>query len=186
MAGGSSTRMGRDKAALEYGGAPQLVRGVDLLRPFCEQVFISIRQAQSDAPVYRGLPQIHDAFADCGPIAGVLSAQRTHPNAAWFVLACDLPYLDAATCGQLVAGRDPSRTATAFRNPHDGLPEPLCTIYEPSSCAQLKEFFERRGRSLRRFLGESRVNLLEVCDETRLGNVNSPEEYEEASGSFQD
>ena len=47
------------------------------------------------------------------------------------MLACDLPLLDAATLEHLLRARDPRRAATAYRSSHDGLPEPLCAIYEP-------------------------------------------------------
>jgi molybdopterin-guanine dinucleotide biosynthesis protein A len=53
------------------------------------------------------------------------------------VLACDLPFLDAATLDALIAGRDLERDATAFRSSHDGLPEPLCAIYEPRARAAI-------------------------------------------------
>ncbi|MFP4624449.1 MAG: hypothetical protein ACLFRX_09755, partial [Gemmatimonadota bacterium] len=60
-----------------------------------------------------------------------------HPEAAWLVLACDRPEIDDRTVGRLLAGRDPFRFATSCRRPQDGLPEPLCAVYEPKSRLRL-------------------------------------------------
>ena len=58
-----------------------------------------------------------------GPIAGIAAAQaRWRPGAAWLVLACDLPNLDAHTLAHLLAHRDPARIATAYRSSRDALP----------------------------------------------------------------
>ena len=49
------------------------------------------------------------------------------------MLACDLPFLADETLRHLIEHRDPSRLATAYRSSHDGLPEPLCAIWEPAA-----------------------------------------------------
>ena len=55
----------------------------------------------------------------------------THAHAYWLVLACDLPFLDAETLRHLLRSRVVARAATAYRSSYDGLPEPLCAIWEP-------------------------------------------------------
>ncbi len=42
-------------------------------------------------------------------------------------------FLDADTLRRLIGARASDRQATAYRSSHDGLPEPLCAIYEPAS-----------------------------------------------------
>jgi molybdopterin-guanine dinucleotide biosynthesis protein A len=116
-ADGPGATGGAGKAGLLYHGRPQAQHVADLLRVHCESVFVSCRTDQADAPAFAGLPQIHDRYADLGPLAGILSALDTHPEAAWLVAACDLPYLDAAAVHALVSGRDPEAYATAFEGP---------------------------------------------------------------------
>ncbi len=133
LAGGRSTRMRRDKAALAYQGRTQLERAMALLSAHVARAFVSVRADQGSDAVRARFAQIRDAHENLGPIAGVLAAQAQHPEAAWLVLACDLPLLDEATLAHLLRARDPARSATAYRSSHDGLPEPLCAIYEPRS-----------------------------------------------------
>ena len=130
LGGGKSTRMQRDKAKIEYRRVPQVRYAYELLAAACDRAFVSIRADQSDDPVFAGLEQIHDRFTGIGPMGGMLSAMHEHPEAAWLVLGCDLPFVDTATLEHLLANRDPLLQATCYESAHDGLPEPLCTVYE--------------------------------------------------------
>jgi molybdopterin-guanine dinucleotide biosynthesis protein A len=181
LAGGASTRMQRDKAALLYHGRPQLQWTFDLVSEICERVFVSVRPDQVDDEVRRRFPQIVDRLRDKGPIAGIAAAQAEAPNAAWLVVACDLPFLDRATLEHLVAERDRARYATAYRSAHDGLPEPLCAIYEPVSRLAIDEYVTAGKHCPRRFLGGADVRLLDQPDPRSLDNVNTVEEHRAAT-----
>ena len=132
LAGGRSSRMQRDKASIEYRpGETQLAAAVKLLESRVARSFISVRPDQRDDSTRAGFRQIVDRGGVEGPIAGISAALAEFPDAAWLVLACDLPFLGARTLDALIAARDTAAEATAFRSSHDGLPEPLCAIYEP-------------------------------------------------------
>jgi molybdopterin-guanine dinucleotide biosynthesis protein A len=177
LAGGRSTRMKRDKAALAYHGATQLERAWALLEPWTKQRFISVRADQPDDALRARFPQIRDTLAAGGPAAGILAAQAAHPDAAWLVLACDLPFLGRETLAQLVARRDPTRVATAYRSAHDGLPEPLCAIWEPASHAMLAAAVASGRGCPRKFLIGAGPALLDPVDPVALDNVNAAQEY---------
>ena len=184
LAGGASTRMQRDKAALDYHGRPQLHWAYDLLRSHCAQVFVSVRPDQVADPIRAALPQIVDEHEGVGPIAGIAAAQSRHPEAAWLVMACDLPFVSDQTLGSLIAQRDPSRSATAFRSSSDGLPEPLCAIYEPSSRAAILASIAAGRNCPRKFLINSGVPLLDLPEPTALDNVNTPQELTRAAAQL--
>lgn len=177
LSGGASQRMRQDKAALAYRGEPQLQRAWRLLDAVTERAFVSVRDSQRDDPVRAGLPQIVDSYDAIGPAAGILSAQKRFPEAAWLVLACDLPLLDSGTLDRLIAARDPGAFATAFSSSHDGLPEPLCAIWEPVSHALLQERYEKGSYCPRKALIQSNTQLLPAPGDA-LDNVNTPEERE--------
>ena len=183
LSGGRSSRMQRDKAALAYHGRTQLEWAVALLQPHVERVFVSVRADQDDA-VRARFERIVDTHENLGPIAGILAAQARHPQAAWLVLACDLPFLDEATLRHLLTSRDPSREATAFRSSHDGLPEPLCAIYEPSSRAALLAHVAAGKSCPRKFLINARTQLLDQPEPHALDNVNTPQEYRSAMATL--
>lgn len=180
LAGGASTRMQRDKAALLYRGQSQLDRVFELLKPHVAQIFVSVRADQTADAARANKPLIVDSLDGAGPIVGILSALAQYPHAAWLVLACDLPFLSEATLQHLVAARDASAFATAYRSAHDGLPEPLCAIWEPAAAAALAEYQVGGGRCPRKFLIRHAVQLLTLVEPSALDNVNTPEEYARA------
>jgi molybdenum cofactor guanylyltransferase len=180
LAGGSSSRMKRDKAALEYRGKTQLERTLELAQRHVSEVFVSVRSAQTKDPARARHSLIIDSVPGEGPIVGIRSAFAAHPDAAWLVLACDLPFLSDAALEQLLTERDPTMSATAFRSAHDGLPEPLCAIWEPAAAAELAAHQANGNVCPRKFLMRHAVKLLEPRDRSALDNVNTPEEYAEA------
>ncbi len=172
--------MKADKATLPYGGKKQFERAADLLKPLCGRIFLSVREDQAGAPEFAGFPRIADAGGLAGPMAGILSALRAHPDTAWLVVACDLPHLDAATLDHLVRRRDPARPVTAYASVHDGLPEPLCAVYEPSALAALEPVVARGITCPRKALIELGIPLLPPLNPLALENINTPEEYRRA------
>ena len=178
LSGGESRRMQQDKAALDYQGEPQLLRAWRLLERVTERAFLSVRDNQVTDPSRAALPQIVDRYPAVGPIAGILSAQAEYPGAAWLVLACDLPLLDEATLRELIARRDPQLDATVYASSHDGLPEPLCAIWEPSSNAMLRQRHQDGSHCPRKALAAMRTLVL-PSPGAALDNANTPAERDD-------
>ncbi|HEV7135871.1 MAG TPA: NTP transferase domain-containing protein [Steroidobacteraceae bacterium] len=177
LAGGRSSRMQRDKAALEYAGRTQLERTIELITPFVERAFVSVRRDQTGDPLRARFAQIVDSGEVHGPIAGLIAAQSAHPHAAWLVLACDLPLLDQQTLEHLLHSRQPERQSTAYRSSRDGLPEPLCAIYEPASGEAIRAYVASGRDCPRKFLLNADTALVDQPDPGALDNVNTPNEY---------
>lgn len=177
LAGGASTRMQRDKAAIEYHGQSQLHWTFQLLSHVCAATFVSVRPDQREEPNRAGLPQIVDRQPGIGPIAGISAAMQAHPKAAWLVVACDLPFLNEGTLRHLVAHRDAQKLATAYRSSHDGLPEPLCAIWEPLAREPLLAYVAAGKQCPRKFLIDADTTLLDLPDARALDNVNTADEY---------
>ncbi len=183
LAGGRSTRMGQDKAALAYHGKSQLDWAMDLIRPYVARAFVSVRADQTADVTRARHEQIVDIRNDIGPVAGILSAQARYPDVAWLVLACDLPFLDDTTLEHLIAARQGDRPATAYRSSHDGLPEPLCAIYEPGSRDALAAYVASGRQCPRKFLLQSNAQLLDEPNPHALDNVNTPAERGAVAGA---
>jgi molybdopterin-guanine dinucleotide biosynthesis protein A len=186
LAGGRSSRMQRDKAALVYqGGETQLDAAMKLLASRVDRAFVSVRGDQAGDATRAKYQQIVDRGDVEGPIAGITTALAAHPDKAWLVLACDLPFLDAATLDALIAARNPSRAATAFKSTHDALPEPLCAIYEPRARELLAAHVAAGGICPRKFLIRSPVWLLEQPNPRALDNINTVAEYGAAMSALE-
>lgn len=179
LAGGRSLRFGSDKASARYEGHSLLSRVVAVVAAAVSDVRVAARADQLEDDTRRRHRLIPDRLRDVGPAAGILAAHEAEPGAAWLVVACDMPRLDTATLARLIAARDPAREATAFRAPGDGLPEPLCAIYEPATLARFRRQVEQGGNSsARAWLAAADTRLVEPPDAGVLANVNSPEELD--------
>jgi molybdopterin-guanine dinucleotide biosynthesis protein A len=184
LAGGASTRMRTDKALLDYHGQPQVRWAFELVSKFCTATFVSVRPDQRDDPSRAGLTQIVDRQPGIGPIAGISAALLEHPQSAWLVLACDLPFLTVNTLQHLVAQRDPRKVATAYRSAHDGLPEPLCAIWEPAAREPVLAYIASGKQCPRKFLINADTALLDLPERAALDNVNTREEFESAAATL--
>ncbi len=186
LAGGKSSRMGRSKGMLNWHGKEQQYYMADLLGELCKAVFISVRNEQADSirPPYRVLG---DSFPGIGPYGGILSAFSAEPGAAWLTVACDLPLLDKKTLAYLLEKRDTEAVATSFISPWDGLPEPMITIWEPAAYEVLQTYLALGYTCPRKVLlrcGNSR--LLEAPEADSLMNVNTPEDFEQATAKLRE
>ena len=182
LTGGKSQRMGTDKSELDYHGITQKQHVYQLLSRICNQVFVSINEQSKGND---SLPSLQDRFTGLGPMGGILTALQSDPNAAWLVLACDLPFLTAGTLEYLVQHRNPSKPATAFFEPNDRFPEPLVTIYEPRSYAILLQELSQGYTCPRKVIINSDVVLVQAPDAKEFKNVNDPVEYQTAKAILQ-
>ncbi len=180
LAGGKSRRMGRDKALLLRDGQSQLAHMVSLLDTVVARVFVSARSDQTGDSERSRFDMIVDRYDDMGPIAGILSALQEYPQADWLVVACDLPNIDGATLQFLLENISENQPFTAFRSSHDGLPEPLCAVYQAGSDKVLREFIDAGMVCPRKVLIRSETCLLDQPNPSSLDNVNTPDDLEQS------
>jgi molybdopterin-guanine dinucleotide biosynthesis protein A len=182
LTGGASTRMGKDKALLDRRGEPQLLATFRLLSGHVQSCFVSLREDQREESVRAGLPGIFDEKDGIGPAAGLLAAHGRYPDAAWLVLACDLPLLRPSTLQGLIAARDGRHAAIAYRSADDGLPEPLCALWEPTALKRLSQQAQAGRYRLRDILQSGDTLLLPAPSDGVLDNINTPEDMQRLHG----
>lgn len=177
LAGGKSSRMGRDKSNMMWHGREQKYYLAGLLGDLCPEVYISCRADQA-AEIESGFPVITDLEQGAGPAAGILAAFACQPHAAWLVVACDLPLVDLHALRYLVDNRDRAKIATTYISPHDGLPEPLVTIWEPAARQVLQRFVSEGFSCPRKALirNEEQVKRLSPLYPEALMNANTPQD----------
>jgi molybdenum cofactor guanylyltransferase len=183
LAGGESSRMGRDKALLELGGVPLIQRTARLVESVAGTPTVI-----GNTEAYRsfGLRLIGDDWPGAGPLGGIATALRAS-DAPWsLVVACDLPYLTREWLDYLVAraGASPADAVV----PINALgAEPLCAMYHKRGEAGIRRALERGTRKVTDGLKEIRIEAIapgewKAFDSEGLlfKNMNSPEDYEEA------
>lgn len=187
LAGGRSTRMGTDKAALIHPDGRALARRtVDLLEQAgCCNVILSLRYDQELPPMIVESSQIQivrdPEGGSEGPLVGILSAMKSCPDVDWLVLACDLPRLDVQTLQHLVSSRNPDEAFLSYRSEFDGLPEPLCAFYAAEACLILEQAQENGFRCPRKVLIQNSCRLLDPLVSGALDNANTPQDWQSAT-----
>jgi len=183
LAGGESSRMGRDKALLDLGGVPLIVRTARLVESVAGP---PIAVGNPDAYRPLGLRAIADDWPVAGPLGGIATALRAS-DAPWaLVVACDLPYLTQAWLEYLIA-RTLASEADAVVPMNERGAEPLCATYHKSCESIIRTVIDRGTRKVTDALNDFRVEWIECAewkafdsDGLLFKNMNSPEDYEEA------
>jgi molybdopterin-guanine dinucleotide biosynthesis protein A len=181
LAGGASSRMGRDKARLELPGRragtslPALA--AERLAAVCAEVAV----ADGGRGLLAGLPSLVDG-AGRGPAAGILGAAAAYPGRPLLVLACDLPRVPAALLAELARPAPADWVVPRWQ----GRLEPLCAGYGPAALAALARRVEQGLLALHRLAEEAlTLRVLEGEELARFGdpgeiflNLNTPEDWE--------
>ena len=139
LAGGKSSRMGRDKAWLEIGGQTLLARQIGMARALgALEVFLSGR-TDADYSGF-GCDVLHDKYVNAGPLAGIERALNAMRSPLLLVLAVDLPAMKPDLLLRLAAGSS-SLGAIPCVN---GRLEPLAALY-PKTARELAQDHLQRG-----------------------------------------
>jgi molybdopterin-guanine dinucleotide biosynthesis protein A len=170
--------MGRTKALVRVGGVAMAQHVADTLRSAgCAEVVAY----GGDPHELRSLPvpvvaEAHPGEGPVGAVAGVL--ERFAPTAAGapsvFVMACDLPGLDAAVLQALLAaGRShPGADVVVART---SVIEPTCALWNVACAARVREMFDGGERALHAVIGRLDVVCVAV-DPAVLRNINTPDD----------
>jgi molybdopterin-guanine dinucleotide biosynthesis protein A len=129
LAGGRSSRMGRDKSLIPFHGKPQREYLAELLANYCDNVFLSRKKNDGVFPTFKTIP---DNYPTDSPLNGILSAFDVHPDVAWLTVPVDMPWVDSKTITSLISNRDIYKAATCFLDSDGKNPEPLLPLWEPS------------------------------------------------------
>ncbi len=175
LAGGKSSRMGKDKTELNYHGKSQLEHTVSLLEDNLLTTFVSVATDQQ----IENFETIQDKFVDLGSFGAICSAFQYNPNKAWLVLATDLPFVTNDLIQLLLQKRNPKKIATAIKGKSKQFVEPLIAIYEPKAYPVLLSYLAQGYSCPRKVLINSDVEIVEV-DDNLIRNVNTPEEFQNA------
>ncbi len=171
LCGGSSRRMGADKALIELDGVPMAERVARVLEDAgCDPVvFVGGDPALADL----GRRQVPDRWPGEGPVGGVITALEALETARTVVVtACDLPDLDVGTV-RTVIGTE--RDRVAVRVADSGRLEPALACWPTGLRAAIERQFELGTRALHLVVETCRGVRVPV-DIAALRNVNQPDD----------
>ncbi len=179
LAGGRSSRMGRDKSLLPYNG-----------RPLIETVFKTLSELFADVVVvtdrpddygFLPCPKIPDIHAGQGSLAGVHAGLKRSRNERIFVVACDMPHLDKDLIHWL-AGI--GTAAPALVPESGGGLEPLHAFYSKAALPAIEEAITSGNRKILDLLENIGAEIVPAAEVARHSpdfrsfmNLNTPEDY---------
>lgn len=198
LAGGRSTRMGQDKAWLEFDGVPLVELVATRLLPLAAEILFSTNEPERFAELLVRLPvravAVPDQFPGAGPLAGLHAGLSAATSPIVLTVATDMPFVSKRLVEMMLANcRDadavvPVVTPAGFDAPQ---PEPLHALYR-KSCLPLVESALRAGR--RRaiaffddvevcYLGEAELRRVDP-ELWSFRNANTPEEFAAARRDY--
>ena len=183
LAGGKSKRMGEDKSQIQYHNKPQEVFIADVCAELGLETYISKSHDYAEEMI-QGYPVLKDRLVDMGPFGAIISAMMSDPNAAWLVLACDLPYMTAEHIAKLIDNRNASQQSTAYKLIEQSFPEPLIAIYEPNIYQRMLRFLSLGYACPRKVLINSDINIVEIDQSKIAFNANTAAEKVEVMKSL--
>lgn len=186
LAGGRSSRMGKDKALLPLGGRTLLEHVLDRVKPLTEDVVVVTR----DPRRFQDLPArvVGDEPGPRGALTGLYSGLRATRNDLALAVACDMPFLNLRLI-RYMALLAPGHDVVIPRV--RGFLEPLHAFYRKSCLGPIREVLDRGEQKVIAFFPQVRVRVvegwnLEVFDPAYRSfiNVNTPEDWETVQRLF--
>ena len=180
LAGGRSSRMGKDKALLEVNGKKLVQRVHEKVKNlFAETIVIANKP---DALTFLDIPIFSDLIANLGPLGGIYTALKHSSFPQCLVIACDLPFIPEELIRSLCddAGGYDILSIDFGRGV-----EPLCAVYHQDCIKMIENQIESKNYKVSDLFDHVTVRIQQVPkghSDSFYGffNINTPEDVKEA------
>ena len=179
LAGGKSTRMGRDKSFILFSGRPLIEVVIDKISALCNDLIIVTNDPQ---PYEKYSLRVEiDILKDKGPLGGIYTGLMYSKDKYNFVVACDMPFLNHDLMQYMVKEADGYDVVIAENK---NRLEPLCAVYSKNCIKRIEKEFSKGSLKITDFLKYVKVRTI-TEDETAefdldgrwFVNVNTLEDY---------
>lgn len=186
LAGGKSTRLGKDKAMELIGGESLLQRVLIRLATFSTDIILVVAPGQEKLPdsFPPGTRIIHDIFPDEGSLGGIYSGLTVSPSFHSLLVACDMPFLNVPLL-QYLLEVSPSYDVVVPKV-GDYL-EPLHAVYSKNCIAPIRRLLEQGNHRILDFFPQVKVKYVTEEELNRFDpehlsifNINTQEELDRA------
>jgi molybdenum cofactor guanylyltransferase len=184
LAGGKSSRMGKNKALLPIEG----VSNIERIKNSLTEIFDDILIVANDVDAYQflNLPVVSDKVKDKGPLAGIQAGLLAAKHETNLFIACDMPFISPQIAKQLLKYSEGYDAAVPVI---DGKQHPLFAVYKKCVLPTIDNCLQTNQLRIKHLI--ERVNVKLINEEHLLNkeidkleqvfyNMNHPSEYEEA------
>jgi molybdenum cofactor guanylyltransferase len=184
LAGGKSTRMGRDKAGLSLGGPTLLETALETARAVSGEDNVFILGSPELYGAYG--PVIPDVFPGCGPLGGIHAALAHTKTEFNLIIGVDTPFLSPPLLGYIVDRALEARTWVTAPEINQ-YPQPLCAVYSREFLPFAEQALKTGKYKIVPLFPRERTLLIAESELKRFAftaemfeNLNTPEDLERA------
>jgi molybdopterin-guanine dinucleotide biosynthesis protein A len=181
LAGGKSTRMGSDKAFLQFEGRTLLDRALTVMATVCDHVKIVADPVKFAK--YESETVIADTFPGCGPLGGIHAALAQSSFRLNLMLAVDMPFVSSELLSFLFARAEGNAAVVNVPRISDGL-QPLCAIYRRDFAAVAEQALRAGKYKIDALFADVSINVIEETALISAGfsaqsffNMNTPQDF---------
>lgn len=179
LAGGKSSRMGKDKALLEFDGTNFIEKIAGELSFFEEKLIARGNNSSVTRLQKESWKIIPDIYPEHGPMGGIHAALKECEAEQLFCVSCDMPFITGELakwlCSRMEDGIDAVIAVTS-----DGKYHPLCGIYRKELCEIFETHLKQDKNRLMTVLGTCNVSYVQLDENIskQLMNINTKSDYE--------
>jgi molybdopterin-guanine dinucleotide biosynthesis protein A len=187
LAGGRSSRLGREKLAEVIAGESLIERAISSLSSLSREIFIVISQKQAKSSLsytYPGAKTVVDLYPGKGSLIGIYTGLVHSSNFFNLVVACDMPFLNLNLLRYMV---DISPGFDVVIPKERGQTEPLHALYSKNCAEPMKSLIEQGNLKITGFFDSVKVRYvgkdeLDRFDPQRLSffNINTEADLKKA------
>lgn len=176
LAGGKSSRMGKNKALLPFGGYSSLAEyQYRRLQEIFESVYISTK----DSSIFEFEAEfIEDDSETSAPGVAINTLFNELYAHEIFLITVDAPFVSFKTIGEILERGKEGHEAVLAKTP--AKKHYLIGLYKESILPRLEELLEEKNYKLSALVESSETLFVDFLDEEEFSNLNTKEEYQAA------
>jgi molybdopterin-guanine dinucleotide biosynthesis protein A len=183
LAGGKSSRMGKDKGLCRLNGKTLVSYAIETLKPLCGHLMISANHYPEKYAQF-GIPVVADEIKNIGPMGGIYTCLKKSTTRHNIVLSCDTPFVGTLLLNHLLNSVKNEQIVAPSH--HTFLIEPLSTYYATNVLSEIKQAIDQQDYKLINLF--KRVNFKSVLMDNitpyladrSFFNINRPEDLQAA------
>jgi molybdopterin-guanine dinucleotide biosynthesis protein A len=183
LAGGESSRYGKNKALVHINGIPLIQRVSRVMQTLFQEVILITNTP--DEYSFLNLPMYEDIIKGLGPLGGLFTGLTMMANDAGFLVGCDMPFLNRELIRHIVGIRD---NCDVIVPKISGLMEPLHALYSKGCLPYLRKLIDSRKYQIFQFFSEVSVKYVDESFIRRFDpeircfyNINEPQQLNNIS-----
>ncbi|WP_017755255.1 molybdenum cofactor guanylyltransferase [Calidifontibacillus oryziterrae] len=183
LAGGQSSRMGKNKALLDIDGKTNIERIKDRLQTVFPEVLLVANHIEQYE--FLKIPIVQDVYPGKGPLAGIHSGLKASSHDINFFVACDMPFISAELARYFVSVSEGYDAVVPKIN---GKIHPLFSVFHKSVLPLIESRLIEDRLVIKNLLDDLNVRVLDEKDLTQdkfphnlervFYNMNYPSDYE--------